>query len=306
MNVKKETIKKIRRDKGLSQAEISEDLFMSQRQWSRYETGKSKINIWEFSSLMEQTGDAEADFWLLYLDTEEYEGYRLFRETRKNFDIENPEEAIALIEKLEAHPISKVKFVEKAVKHMRLKVDFYCNKNAELDYELLLKSLEKLLGVDYYGEIDIEKMKPSRNELYIIDHISTVLVQLDKAHESAGLMKKMLDNSEHFRLSQEEFEKEMPLLFSNYALILANTGNFSESIKILHHALTHAQQYESYVGLPLILCNLAVAYYEYGETEGAYRPYLVRAYYCALAMGRFEIAKMIKEEAAGRFRIEFD
>ena len=63
----------LRKEAKLTQEEASEILQISTRHFARYESGQQKMNIWQFKSYMEALGQPSEDYWLMYLDTEEFE-----------------------------------------------------------------------------------------------------------------------------------------------------------------------------------------------------------------------------------------
>jgi len=96
-----ELIKRLRSEMNISQENMAEKLHKSIRQYQRIENGEKPINIWEFTTMMELVGYPTSDLWLLYLETEEYEGYKLYKKTQKFFDIDRNEESIIMLAELE-------------------------------------------------------------------------------------------------------------------------------------------------------------------------------------------------------------
>jgi len=74
-----ESIRKIRKEIGLSQEELAEQLFISVRQLARFESGEANMDILQFVSTMELLGHPTEDFWLLYLNSSEYDSYRDYK-----------------------------------------------------------------------------------------------------------------------------------------------------------------------------------------------------------------------------------
>ena len=95
-------IKSMRKEMGLSQEEMAEQLFISVRQLARIESGEAGMDVWQFITTLELLGSPTEDFWLLYLDSGEYAGYRDYKRLKRqisNDDWSEVKNAIADIEK---------------------------------------------------------------------------------------------------------------------------------------------------------------------------------------------------------------
>ena len=55
--------------------------------------------------------------------------------------------------------------------------------------------------------------------------------------------------------------------------------------------------------IPMLMYNMACGYHLTGEDEQAYKPLLLKAYYCALAIDDCETAEIIQQDAEETFNI---
>lgn len=95
-----DAIKKLRQEVGLTQEEMAESLFVDRRQISRFENGDFKMNAWQLMSILQLLGQPSDDFWLFFLDSEDYEGYRAYRKLKNDLRNENHDEAAKSLELL--------------------------------------------------------------------------------------------------------------------------------------------------------------------------------------------------------------
>ena len=119
-------VKKLRKDMNLSQEEMANRLYITQKKLSRLENGEVKIDIWEFSEMMTTLGYPSADFWLLYLDTDEYNAYEIYRKLKSLVAAgtsKHNDEIKELLEKLKATEFSKRKFIEQFIVYLECSLD---------------------------------------------------------------------------------------------------------------------------------------------------------------------------------------
>jgi len=116
-------IKKVRQELGLNQAELAELVFLSEDQLSRIERGKVRADIWLLMKILELKGEPSDDFWMLYLDSDDYDGYLLYRRLRRSLRDDKLDEAGELLEKLEKSPVSEKGFIKQTIEWAKLRLD---------------------------------------------------------------------------------------------------------------------------------------------------------------------------------------
>ena len=83
MEVNLKTLRRLREEAKLTQDKAAELLHISARHLARVESGESKMDIWQFRSYMEVLGQPSEDFWLLFLGTNEYDEYRMYKKLKR-------------------------------------------------------------------------------------------------------------------------------------------------------------------------------------------------------------------------------
>jgi len=73
-------IKYLRKKNGVTQAQLAKKLFMTQGMLSNIEKGDAKLSIMDFKVAFAVLGVVTEDFWIVYLNEEEFEGYLLHKE----------------------------------------------------------------------------------------------------------------------------------------------------------------------------------------------------------------------------------
>jgi len=185
MKVNGDTLRKIRINLGLSQAKLAERLFMSEKQISRIERNETQLNIWQFTSYMEILGLPASDFWLLYLETDEYEHYRMYKEVEQLIDQENIEESKVLLENLKQHSIANNPFVRQSIAHMDIIVSDFEKIQAKdfKDIDVTIQQLIIALNIKNFSIENISEYKLTHVDLKIINHIGKGITQWQQSHD---------------------------------------------------------------------------------------------------------------------------
>jgi len=171
MTINGEIIRTIRKNLGLSQESFAEKIDISSRQVSRIENNETTLELWSFIKIAELLHLDSSDFWLLYLTTEEYEGYRKFKKLQRYFNQDRMEESIKMLNEIENNPISKVSHVEQTIKHMRIMVDYL---KSDIGYKERLFRLYKIISVPNFEEQNIEIYQLNQNDMKILNHIAVI------------------------------------------------------------------------------------------------------------------------------------
>jgi len=295
----KELIKQIRNDMGLSQREMAERLQISPRQLSRIEKGESDIDLWQFMALAEALGLPSADFWLLYLETNEYDDYRTYHKIRRFLRNNMLDEAKGLLTKFEESSLSDHPFIRQFVAYAKVTVD------REIPYEQAIDELYKAMHLSR-PNFDVNKISEYRmtyNEINIaigIAHRYSLTGELEK---SIAITESIIESRESIRATEDDKAALFPTLMYNLSNQYGKVGKYKESLKYCYSALEVCREYNNLRLVPRILKNMASGYKLLGEEEQIYRTHLIRAYHCAFAIGDTAFANKLKENAEEDFGI---
>jgi len=302
MKINHELIKKMRRELKFSQEEMAAKLFMSTRQLSRIENGQSDLDLLPFFSILGLLGYHTEDFWLIYLDTKEYEDYKQYRELKKLLNQQQFEKAHIKLQELEQSSLSKYKFMEQYFAYAKARVD------PALSFDERLAMLQNAikLSIKDFDEAKIRNYRLTFPEMLIVYEIACayqVQGSLEEAIELTLALTEVLDDA---RISEEDKGNFVPVLFLNLAWFYGLAGDYQKGLKFAHQAWDAEKEYRNFRFTHLSLYNIAKCQFHLGEEEQFYQPFLLRAYHFACAIGDHTFAKEIKESAKVDFGITFD
>ncbi|MDR2166308.1 MAG: helix-turn-helix domain-containing protein, partial [Clostridiales bacterium] len=120
---KGEVIKKLRREKGLTQDKMAKALFIGRRQLARFESGEAEPTVLQFATMMEMLGQPTGDFWLYYLESNDYKDYITYREVRRLFAEREYDELKPKLDTIEASPLYENGFIAQFIQFIHLVLD---------------------------------------------------------------------------------------------------------------------------------------------------------------------------------------
>jgi len=289
----------MRKDMGISQESLAEQLHISARHMARIESGNADMDIWQFMSMLELLGQPTEDFWLLYLDTKEYEEYRTYRCIKRLLHDRNFSEVRSILPQFEDSLLSKQFFIRQFIAYVKVKVD------EEMSHEQAIEGLYEamLMSKPDFNKNRISEYRLTYNEIGILVELAGRLAAAGERDKAIALTKTMIEGRENLRASDEDKAAILPALMSNLSSMLSRAKRYKESLAFCNRALEICREYHRHRFVPGILHIIANAYKALGEEEQVYKPYLVRAYHCAYAMGYNEFALAIKKDAEEDFGI---
>ena len=296
MKVNGALIRKMRNDLGLTQELFSEKLSLSQRQVSRIENGESELTIFQFIAIMDLLNLPTSDFWLLYLDTEEYGGYRLYKKVKKYFDEDRIEKSLVLLNELENNLISLNPHIAKSIKHMRIIANsiFVGKDDVSTSNNEILKELYELLDIPNFDNSKITEYRLNNTELKILSHIASRHFLMDEADTAIKILESLYHGINRFKLSEEDYARALPLILINLSNFSMVKADYKVALSYANDALTFCRESEEFWLLPNILLTIADCQKLMGEEANNYSSLLHEAYYCARAMGRYSLGAEIK------------
>ena len=113
-------IKSIRKEIGLNQEEMAEQLFISVRQLARIESGEAGMDVWQFITTLELLGSPTEDFWLLYLDSAEYTSYRDYKSLKRKVNSDDWSGISDIIATIENGNLAKQPIVKQFVSYAKI------------------------------------------------------------------------------------------------------------------------------------------------------------------------------------------
>jgi len=302
MKINHELIKKMRKDLKFSQEEMAEKMFMSTRQLQRIENGQSDIDILPFFSMLGLLGYHTEDFWLVYLDTKEYDDYKQYRQLKKLVNDQRFEEIYVKLQELEQGPLAKYKFMEQYFTLIKARVV----PNLTLDAKMALLHDAIQMSIRDFDEEKIMSYRLTSPEMQIIYEMANVYDLQGKHEKAIELSVNLLEILDDSRASEEDKGLFVPILYLNLGLFYEQIGDYQKGLKFAHQSWDACKEYRNYRFIHLSLYRIAFCQLSLGEDEQFYKPFLVRSYHFASALSDHTFAKQIKESAEEDFGITFD
>lgn len=292
-------VKQLRKSAKLSQDKLADKLGMDARQLRRIEDGNSSMDIWQFMTALEVMGYSAEDFWLISLDTDEYEEYRTYRQLKRLLRDQNYSRVREILPGFEKGVLSRQPFIRQFIARVKVKVDADISNEEAITklYEALQMSIPK------FDEHQISKYRLTYNEINIISDLADKLFETGETGRAIAMNKAVIENRKNSRTSEEDRALLFPSLMSNLSTLLGKAGEYKESLKLCEEAIEICREYNNLRTVPILLNNMASCMRLLGEEEAVYKPHLIRAYHCAYAMGNFKTADIIKKDAEEDFGI---
>jgi len=294
-----EIIRKIREDMGLSQGEMAARLFLEQKKISRIEKGTMSIDIWQLMQMLELLGYPSEDFWLLYLESEEYEGYRTYRLLKKQLWDNDFASARVTLTNIKQSPLAEQPLINQFLELASVMLDDGISDEDAI--EKLYKALR--LSSPDFDETKIAEYRLTYNEIYILISITSLLSKIGNKEKAISVTKAIIESRENSRTSEEDRAKLFPALMFNLSNFLGQSGKTKEALKVCNQAIEVCREHKKLDSVPQILLNIASCHHILGEQEHVYKTYLVRAYHAAYAHGENELGQRIKKYAEEDFGI---
>ena len=287
-----ELIKNLRKNMGVSQKELAEKLFISQRKLSRIETGEGNINMMEFLTAFSILGFSIDDFWVIYLDNEEFQGYKLYKTINRllrNGDIDAIKH---ILPSFKENPLTKQPLIAQFQSLICLMVDNKIEENEKLValYSVLRQTID---------DFDDEKIKTycfSYNEIMAINEIALSYDRLGKRDKAIKLLAGTIDNIDNSRTSKGEKEVFLPKILVDLYKLLMDAGEYKRAAAICKSTLKMGERYHNLHFFPEAVYSLGVCYQKMGKDNEEYLPLWVRAYHAARGIGQNDLANMIRKE----------
>jgi transcriptional regulator with XRE-family HTH domain len=292
-------VKRLREEKGMRQEELANKLHITDRQLRNYETENAIMDIWQFMYALELLGYPEKDFWLFFLDSDEYKQYRVFRQIKRLLRDRRFNEAKEKLRELEKGVLAQQPLIKQFIARVKIKVD------KDIKHEDAIEKLKDVMcmSITDFDESKILEYRLTNNEVNIITDLASRLSAIGETSRALALQKALIQNIENSYLTEDDKADLLPSLMSNHSTTLGKAGKFKECKKICEEAIEICKEYNNLFFVPKILYVLANSIKDLGEEEQIFKPYIVRAYIFANTIGDFDMAKHIKKDAEKEFGI---
>jgi len=292
-------IKSMRKEMGLSQEDMAEQLFISVRQLARIEAGEAGMDVWQFVTTLELLGSPTEDFWLLYLDSGEYASYRDYKRLKRLLDDGDIAGVNDIVAKLEKGALIKQPVVKQFVEYLKTVIKKNIHPVEKVDALYKVMAMSK----PHFEEDKISEYRMTYNEITIALGMTEYLTFLGEHDRAISIIQSMINSRESARASEEDKALLFPSLFFSLSRALKKAGKYKEALKASSSAIETCREYNNLKWIPEMLFFMADCYHKLGEEEHIYKTQLVRAYHVAYGIGRNDAAATIKKDAMEQYGV---
>jgi tetratricopeptide (TPR) repeat protein len=154
-----------------------------------------------------------------------------------------------------------------------------------------------------FDEAHLDKFKLTFPELLVAYELATAYSRKNEYQRAIKILSDLLANIENYKLSSEDKNSMIPNLYLNIGYFYEFLGNYQQGLKYAQLTWATCKEYGHFRFVHYSLFRIAYCYFHLGEEESFYKPYLLRAYHVACAIGDYENAKLMKEEGEKKFGI---
>ena len=293
--------KSLRKQMGLSQEEMAERMFISVRQLARIESGEAGLDVWQFINALELLGSPTEDFWLLYLDSDDYMAYREYKRLKRRLSGDDPAESARIISVIEGSALIRQPVVNQFVQYAKIALELQAQRKAMADipYDTVMARLLCVIRLSKPGflEADIAQYRMSYNEILLAILLAQCLSATGAHDRAITIIRAMIQSREGAKVSEDDLATLFPPLYYTLSNLLSTAGKHREALKACENAIEVCREYNNMKPIIDMLRTMAWCYFKLGEEEQIYKTHLQRAYHMAYAIGRNEAAASIKADA---------
>ena len=302
MKINTDILKRLRNEAKITQEDAADIIHVSLRQFARIESGETNMDMWQFKSYMEALGQSSEDFWLLYLDTKEYDEYKEYKRLKLLLRNRRDEDIKKMMAEQDGIFASSNPYFRQYLEQVKIKL------NKDLPNEQKVRDLFKLMKITKkkFEESKIPEYRLTFVEISILTQVASCIFAINEHERAIRMIESMIKSKNQSYVSEEDRGQVFPALYSNLSTMLGKMGRFKESLKVSNEGIEICREYENFRFIPGLLYNKACSLLMLGEEEVMYKPYLVRAYHCAFAIGDLKGGNIIKKDAKVDFGIELD
>jgi len=289
-----------RKELGCTQEDLARHLSITVKRMRSIEKGKEDIGFWELIKVSEYFGQPSEEIWFTCLDSDDYEGYRIYKKLKNSLRNRNLDKAREYLEQLKIHPATKSSFLKQTVAWG----DARLNKNlkGKEAYDEFCEILR--ISIPDFDESKLAEYRLSHQEVRILMCIAKAMNEVGNKEASIYITETLLANRKRLRTSEEDEAVFLPVLCFNLSSNYGRLDRYEEALRVAESGLDICKEYNNFWHVPSLLLNIAYSHYFLGEKEPVYKTLLIRAYHCAFALGRDELAENIKKYAKEEFGIK--
>jgi transcriptional regulator with XRE-family HTH domain len=288
-----EIIRTTREQQQLSQEELSYGI-CSTSNLSRIENGEQIPTRATYISLTERLG-LTPDIFPSFQSEREVDAFRLKHQINRKIELEQYEEAITLLEKLESIPK-----LERLYQQFILYSRSILFRKKGVDPKEALEEMKRIasLSVRDISCKNILRQVLTKDDLLMLNSLAVCHYYADEKDEAIELLYALKEYIERKIVDDDGISSMYTVILYNLSKWVGLAGRNKESLKLCDIGIKRCIEYRAYIAFASLLFNKGYALVMLGEKDKAQK-YIQEAYYLNRSIGeikRCEINKKIADE----------
>jgi len=285
-----ELVKNLREELSLSQEDFAEKISISTSTLYRIESNQSSIDVFRFLEIMRVFDKPMDDFFLLFLDSREYQEYHTYQAHHNNLFVNHKfAEFIKTIKNLKDNTIAANPYIQQRLAFASFLDTFFNREHkpgiftrADLDEQY------KIIGmtIKSFDEENIADYLLVGYETDLIIHLCMSLSHL-KEHKRAISIIKALLNNRTLKAKKEMNKRDFSNICAQQYLAFSylHAEMYSDALGVALETYWHCIRENELNFTISLLSTIAECYKRLNEEDMYYKSAHTRAYYCSLLFG---------------------
>jgi len=302
-------VKNLRESLHLSQEEFAEKISVSVSTLHRIEKNETHLDVFHFMDIMHTFDKSVDDFFLLFLDSNQYLEYKKYIGHETLFTHKRLDGLPKNI-KLRDNSLVESPHAQLLVAYSKiLDTVFYRESNPEVFTAQDLDNLYKAINITINGfnEQMVAGYLLTAVEIYVICDISKALSDTKQHERATNLAKALLSNKTiKARAEIDSSDYANIYVYANLIRRYSAAEMHSEALSYALNLPTHCIKENRLHGMDTFLSLLAECYKSAGEDELHYKSHFIRGYYLTALKGMDYSISAYRKDAKEIFNVELE
>jgi len=293
-------IANMRKENGMTQAEVAESLGVSDSTISRIERGECKPKYYLFLSMMQLFNVSREDTIHILIGSDCQRANNLFNELKYHIRDVNIEGLLKTLSEIDKENFTSSKLYHQVYLYGKLLTEQGLDTQAFVDRAV---EIIRIIRKDFDLK-DISKYHFRLDEIMILNGIGRQYINANKPDEGLRVLGDVAKSMDKFYLNERLKCELYVAVLLNLSTCYGMSGKFLKAEQIAEKGRKLALKYERQRILPFLINNIGEAKFYQDDMEG-YFDNAFLAYNNAVATENEYLAEMIKKDAYKRLGIDF-
>jgi len=304
MGISGDIVKNLRKQLNLTQEVFAEKISMSTSTLYRIENNKAEMDMLEYMNILRTFDMPLDDFFLMFLDNQEYQEYKIYMKAYTFFSSLNFSQWQEEISKLKKSLLMDNKYVQLHLAYGRAFASIYSRTTNPGTYtmddlEAFLKAIR--ITINDFDEAKITDYLLEPREFTVLREIVVGLLENSQYERAINICNALLNNESIKNRKDFLIAADVHLVDAYYRM-----GMYSNALNMALETYALCLDGGIYANIPAALIFAAVSSKKLGEDEQIYRMYITRAYYFIVLQGINVSILLIKQTAKDELGIDLE